>query len=43
MLLDRNSPGDRNRARSLVEEALLVYRRVGMPRHEELARQLVTS
>ena len=40
MLLDRNGPGDRDRARSLVEEAIPVYRRIGMPRHEELARRL---
>ena len=36
-------PGDRNRARSLVDEALIVYRRVGMPRHEELALRLITT
>ncbi len=41
MLLDRNGSGDGERARSLVEEALVVYRRIGMPRHEELARRLV--
>jgi hypothetical protein len=43
MLLDRNAPGDRDRARSLVDEALLVYRRIGMPHHEELARRLVAN
>jgi tetratricopeptide (TPR) repeat protein len=43
MLLDRNDPGDRDQARSLVEEALLVYRRIGMPRHEEMARRLLTT
>ncbi len=41
MLLDRNGPGDRDRARSLVEEAIPVYGRIGMPRHEELARTLL--
>jgi hypothetical protein len=41
MLLDRNAPPDRDRARTLVEEAIAVYERVGMSRHEELARQLV--
>ncbi len=41
MLLDRDGPGDRDRARSLVEEAIPVYGRIGMPRHEELARTLL--
>jgi tetratricopeptide (TPR) repeat protein len=41
MLLDRDGPGDRDRARSLVEEAIPVYGRTGMPRHEELARTLL--
>jgi len=43
MLLDRDAPGDRDRAHWLVEEALPVYRRIGMPRHEELARRLLTT
>ena len=43
MLLDRNAAGDRDQARSLVEEAIPVYRRIGMPRHEELARRLLTT
>jgi DNA-binding SARP family transcriptional activator len=43
MLLERNAPGDRDRARSLVEEALSLYRRVGMPRHEELALRLLPT
>jgi hypothetical protein len=43
MLLDRNAPGDRDRARSLVEEALVLYRRVGMPRHEDLALRPLTT
>ena len=43
MLLERNASGDRDRARTFVEEALPVYRRVGMPRHEELARTLLTA
>jgi len=40
MLLDRDAPGDRDRARLLIEEAIPVYGRVGMPRHAELARAL---
>ena len=43
MLLDRNGPGDRDRARSLLEAALPTYRRIGMPRHEELAKGLLTT
>jgi tetratricopeptide (TPR) repeat protein len=43
MLLDRKGPGDRDRARSLIDEALVTYRRVGMPRHAELAQRLLTA
>jgi tetratricopeptide (TPR) repeat protein len=43
MLLERNARGDRDLANSLVDEALLVYRRIGMPRHEELARALAAT
>jgi tetratricopeptide (TPR) repeat protein len=42
MLLDRNTTGDRDQARSLLEEAVPVYRRIGMPRHEEMTRALLT-
>ena len=42
MLLDRNAAGDRDRARSLVEQAVPVYRRIGMPRHEKEARRLLS-
>jgi DNA-binding SARP family transcriptional activator len=41
MLLDRNGTGDRDRARSLLEQAIPVYRRIGMVRHEELASRLL--
>jgi hypothetical protein len=41
MLLDRGGAGDRDRAGALLDEAIAVYRRVGMPRHEELARALI--
>lgn len=40
MLLDRGGTGDAEQARILASEALAVYRRIGMPRHEELARGL---
>ena len=41
MLLDRNGAGDRDRASSLAEQAVRIYRRIGMPRHEELARRFL--
>jgi tetratricopeptide (TPR) repeat protein len=40
MLLERNRPGDREKGRRFLEEAIVTYRRIGMPRHEELARGL---
>jgi tetratricopeptide (TPR) repeat protein len=43
MLLDRKTAGDSDRARSLLEEAIPVYRRIGMPRHEEMTRALLTQ
>ncbi len=42
MLLTRQGRGDRDQARSLIDEALVTYRRIGMPRHEELAQRLLT-
>jgi class 3 adenylate cyclase/tetratricopeptide (TPR) repeat protein len=41
MLIDRDEPEDRIRARSLLKEAIEGYRRLGMPRHEEMARTLL--
>jgi hypothetical protein len=41
MLLDRGASGDRDRARTLLEEAIDGCARLGMPRHEELARALL--
>ena len=38
MLIDRAAPADRVKARALINEALNIYIRVGMPRHIELAR-----
>jgi DNA-binding SARP family transcriptional activator len=43
MLLERDAPGDGDRARTLVEEAMPIYERVGMPRHVELARRLLST
>jgi len=41
MLLDRNAPGDRETARRLLTEAVEMYRRIGMPKHVELAEALL--
>ena len=41
MLLDRNSPGDRDKARQLLTEAIEIYRRLGMPKHIEMAEALL--
>jgi tetratricopeptide (TPR) repeat protein len=40
MLLDRNAPGDRDRARTLLGEAIDMYRTIGMPKHLELAERM---
>jgi tetratricopeptide (TPR) repeat protein len=41
MLLDRNAPGDREKARGLLAEAVEMYRRIGMPKHVEMAEALL--
>jgi tetratricopeptide (TPR) repeat protein len=41
MLFVRNSSGDRATAQVLLAEALESYRRIGMPRHAELTRDLL--
>jgi tetratricopeptide (TPR) repeat protein len=41
MLIERDRPGDRERARGLLEEAIRGYRQIGMPRHEEMAQILL--
>jgi class 3 adenylate cyclase/tetratricopeptide (TPR) repeat protein len=40
MLFDRGAPGDAEAAGRLLADAVEEYRRIGMPRHEELARTL---
>ena len=37
MLIDRDAPGDREKARELLTEAIAMYRRIGMPKHVEMA------
>ena len=41
LLLERSFAGDVDQARSLLEQAIAVYRRIGMPRHEALARAVL--
>ena len=41
MLLDRDGPGDRVKARALLTEAIAMYRRIGMPKHVEMAEALL--
>jgi tetratricopeptide (TPR) repeat protein/predicted Ser/Thr protein kinase len=43
MLIARNASGDRPRARELLEEAIDAYRALGMPRHLEMAKELLAS
>jgi hypothetical protein len=42
-LLDLGGSGDRGRARALLEEAVAGYHSIGMPRHEAMARELLTQ
>ena len=41
MLLDRNASGDRDKARTLLGEAVKMYEAIDMPRHLELAREML--
>ena len=41
MLIDRAGPGDREKARTLLTEALESYTQIGMPRHIEMTRALL--
>jgi tetratricopeptide (TPR) repeat protein len=41
MLIDRNAPGDRDKARQLLTEAIAMYRHIGMPKHVEMAEALL--
>ena len=43
MLLDRDGPGDREKARELLNEAIDLYREIGMPKHLELAEELLSE
>ena len=43
MLVDRDDPGDRERAGALLDSALQIYRKIGMPWHVERAEKLVAE
>ena len=40
MLLDRDTPGDLDKARILLGEATEMYRTIGMPKHREIAEKM---
>jgi hypothetical protein len=42
MLIDRGAPADRERARTLLSEALDSYSQIGMPRHVEMTQALLS-
>src|SRR3972149_5902988 len=41
MLIDRDGPGDRAKARELLTEAIAMYRQIGMPKHVEMAETML--
>ncbi len=41
MLIDRDGPGDRDKARELLTEAIAMYRKIGMPKHVEMAEAML--
>jgi tetratricopeptide (TPR) repeat protein len=41
MLIDRDGPGDRDKARQLLTEAVAMYRKIGMPKHVEMAEGML--
>jgi len=43
MPLDRDGPGDREKARTLLGEAIELYRTIGMPKHVEIAEKMLHS
>ena len=43
MLIDRAAPGDREKAQTLLREALESYQRIGMPHHVDLTQTLLAS
>ena len=43
MLLDRNTAGDRDRARALLGDASESYRTIGMPKHVEMVEETLAA
>jgi hypothetical protein len=43
MLLDRSTPGDREKAQTLLSEALESYTRIGMPRRIGMTRAFLSQ
>ena len=43
MLIDRAAPGDRDKAWRLLTEAIAMHRRIGMPKHVEMAEALLSD
>ena len=41
MLIDRHAPGDREKAREMLAEAIAMYRNIGMPKHVEMAEAML--
>ncbi|MDP7340698.1 MAG: hypothetical protein QGI10_14370 [Vicinamibacterales bacterium] len=41
MLLDRNGAGDKDKARTLLDEAIEMYGTLGMPRHHDMAKGML--
>ena len=41
MLLDRDDPGDRDKAFRLLTEAVTMYQEIGMPKHLEMAQAML--
>ncbi|MEE9286423.1 MAG: AAA family ATPase [Dehalococcoidia bacterium] len=41
MLIDRDGPGDRDKAFRLLTEAIAMYRSIGMPKHVEMAEAML--
>ena len=41
MLIDRDEPGDRDKAHELLTEAVAMYNEIGMPKHVEMAEAML--
>jgi tetratricopeptide (TPR) repeat protein len=41
MLIERNESGDKEKARTLLNEAIIMYKEIGMPKHLEMAEELM--